>query len=90
MTAYPSETKTALQVAQDYLDWYDCKGRTVDRVVVVLSPGIEIVIQCTDGAHVQVTYAGMESELRKAIRREWDERKVVAAIERQKIAEGIS
>jgi len=83
--------RTALQVAQEYLDWYDCKQRTVDRVVVMLTPGLSIVIQCTDGASVEVTYEGAKTKLRQAIKREWDEgRKVVAEIERQKKMEGIS
>ena len=83
--------RTALQVAQEYLDWYDCKQRMVERVVVVLNPDLSIVIQCTDGASVEVTYKGAETKLRQAIKREWDEgRKVVAEIERQKKLEGIS
>ena len=83
--------RTALQVAQEYLDWYDCKQRTVERVVVGLRPKLHLEILCTDGFVVPVQHPPMHEELCKVLRQETIlAEKVVAEIERQKKLEGIS
>ena len=81
--------KKALEVAQDYLNWYDFRQKTAERVCVGLKP-LHFEILCTDGVCVPMS-GPMEQEMLKAVSLEWTHAKeVVAALRKQMRAEELS
>lgn len=79
--------QTAMEAAQEYLDFYDVSGRMVDKIFAV-SPlrlrnwGVEIL--CTDGTTVNVDDRFID-HMRTAIANDFkDTMKIVTEIDRQK------
>lgn len=70
---------TALQAAQEYLDWHMMdKPRTAVRVLVGLKPRVHFEILCEDGVCVEVD-AGYHDKMAAVLKREMAE--VVAVVE---------